>query len=130
MNQKNELKYKSMFVKKLNSDICDYIDWRGDLNFELSPLNDVDALIFAQLSYINFTGLAPDGFNSSIKLSELAKIFFGSSDFEKRSNLGMLIDPKSNELLKRPVRASGSGMSRLWALSAVMILQRKSSLRR
>ncbi len=101
MNQKNELKYKSMFVKKLNSDICDYIDWRGDLNFELSPLNDVDALIFAQLSYINFTGLAPDGFNSSIKLSELAKIFFGSSDFEKRSNLGMLIDPKSNELLKK-----------------------------
>ena len=90
-----------MFEKKINSDICDYIDWRGDLNFEMSPLNDVDALIFAQLSYINFTGLAPVDFNSSIKLSELAKIFFGSSDFEKRSNLGMLIDPKSNELLKK-----------------------------
>lgn len=90
-----------MFGKKLKSDICDYVDWRGDLSFDVSPLNDVDALIFAQLSYMNFNGLAPNDFNSSIKLSELAKIFFGSSDFEKRSDLGVLIDPKSNELLKK-----------------------------
>ena len=90
-----------MFQKRNKSDICDYIDWRGDLSFDLSPLNDVDALIFAQLSYMNFSGLAPNDFNSSIKLSELSKLFFGSSDFEKRSNLGVLIDPKSNELLKK-----------------------------
>jgi len=90
-----------MFEKKINCDICDYIDWRGDLSFELSPLNDVDALIFAQLSYLNFNGLAPNDFNSSIKLSELSKMFFGSSDFEKRSDMGMLIDPKSSELLKK-----------------------------
>lgn len=90
-----------MFDKKTKNDICDYIDWRGDLSFELSPLNDVDALIFAQLSYLNFTGIAPENLNSSIKLSQLSKVFFGSSDFETRSDLGMLIDPKSNELLKK-----------------------------
>ena len=90
-----------MFDKKHKSDICDYIDWRGDLSFEDSPFNDVDALIFAQLSYMNFSGLAPEELNSSILLSQLSKVFFGSSDFEKRSDLGMLIDPKSNELLKK-----------------------------
>jgi len=90
-----------MFDKKHKSDICDYIDWRGDLTFDLSPFNDVDALIFAQLSYLDFSNLAPESLNSSILLSQLSKVFFASSDFERRSNLGMLIDPKSHELLKK-----------------------------
>ena len=88
-------------MKKINSDICDYLDWRGDLTFEKSPLNEIDALIFCQLSYINFANLASQSLDSSIKLSELSKLFFSSSDFEQRSDLGMLIDPKSNELLKK-----------------------------
>ena len=87
--------------KKIKSDICDYIDWRGDLSFEVSPFNDVDALIFCQLSYINFTELAPKELDSSIKLADLAHLFFASKDFEERSNLGVLIDPKTNELLKK-----------------------------
>ena len=90
-----------MSMKKFKSDICDYIDWRGDLSFEFSPFNDIDALIFCQLSYLNFTDLAPSELNSSIKLSELAHLYFASKDFEKRSDLGMLIDPRSNELLKK-----------------------------
>jgi len=90
-----------MSTKKSKSDICDYLDWRGDLPFAVSPFNEVDALILCQLSYLNFTKLAPSSFDSSIKLSELSKLFFASSDFEKRSDLGMLIDPKSNELLKK-----------------------------
>lgn len=89
-----------MSNKKTKSDICDYIDWRGDLDFSVSPLNEVDALIFCQLSYMNFANLAPCGFDSSIKLSELAKLFFAASDFESRSDLGMLIDERTNELLK------------------------------
>lgn len=90
-----------MAVKKQKSDICDYLDWRGDLSFDASPLNEIDALIFCQLSYINFSGLAPSDFNSSIKLSDLAHLFFASSDFKSRSNLGMMIDPKTNVLLKK-----------------------------
>lgn len=88
-------------MKKPHSNICDYIDWRGDLTFEQSPLNEIDSLIFCQLSYMNFMNLAPNNFDSSIKLSKLAKLFFTSSDFKERSNLGILIDPKTNELLKK-----------------------------
>ncbi len=38
------------------ADITDYVAWRGDLSFEQSPWNDVDALIFASLSYLSFQG--------------------------------------------------------------------------
>ena len=31
--------------------LCDYIEWRGDLSFDRDPLNEVDCLIFAWLSY-------------------------------------------------------------------------------
>ena len=31
--------------------ICDYLEWRGDLSFDRDPLNEVDCLIFAWLSY-------------------------------------------------------------------------------
>ena len=34
--------------------ILDYLRWRGDLHWQASPLNDVDLLILAQLSYVNF----------------------------------------------------------------------------
>ena len=90
-----------MARKLKKSDIIDYLDWRGDLTFDVSPLNEVDALIFCQLSYLNFKNLAPESFDSSIKLSELANLFFASSDFETRSDLGMLIDPRTNELLEK-----------------------------
>lgn len=90
-----------MTEKKRKFDILDYLDWRGDLPFGLSPLNEVDSLIFCQLSYLNFTNLAPQAFDAPISLAELSKLFFASSDFESRSDLGMLIDPKTKELLKK-----------------------------
>ncbi|MEG0479044.1 Mbeg1-like protein [Peptostreptococcus sp.] len=33
--------------------IIDYIDWRGDLTFEQSGFNEVDNMIFSQISYLN-----------------------------------------------------------------------------
>lgn len=38
------------------SNITDYIGWRGDLAMEVSPWNEVDALLFATLSYLDFHG--------------------------------------------------------------------------
>ena len=34
--------------------ILDYIRWRGDLDFERDPWNDIDSLILSQLCYANF----------------------------------------------------------------------------
>ena len=57
--------------------ILDYVDWRGDITFDKSPFNDIDNLIFTQLSYINFDGIVPSfNENGSIKLSYAADRFF------------------------------------------------------
>ncbi len=41
------------------SNVHDYIYWRGDLSFEQDPLNEIDALIFSEFSYIDFSKIAP-----------------------------------------------------------------------
>ena len=41
------------------SNLIDYLHWRGDLNFSVSPFNELDAAIFAMLSYVNMAGVVP-----------------------------------------------------------------------
>ena len=55
------------------SNILDYIDWRGDLPFEISPFCDVDALIFCRLSYIPFDNIVPDKFTNYITMNQAVK---------------------------------------------------------
>ncbi len=40
------------------ANLLDYLAWRGDLPLAAVPLCDVDALIFARLSYVPFDGIA------------------------------------------------------------------------
>lgn len=35
-------------------DILDYVRWRGDLSFTESPWNEIDGLIIATTTYMNF----------------------------------------------------------------------------
>ncbi|WP_149553922.1 Mbeg1-like protein [Treponema pectinovorum] len=79
-------------------DIFDYIRWRGDLTFFQAPPTSVDALILCQLSYLNFTGIVEDNFSSKITLNEAAAIFV-RDNFKDRKELGLLINPKTVELL-------------------------------
>ena len=39
--------------------LFDYLDWRGDLRFSEAPINEIDNLIFTQLSYVAFDGIVP-----------------------------------------------------------------------
>ncbi|NLS85976.1 MAG: hypothetical protein GXZ14_10365, partial [Ruminococcaceae bacterium] len=34
------------------SNMLDYLMWRGDISFENSPVNEVDELVFAYISYV------------------------------------------------------------------------------
>lgn len=36
------------------ADVFEYLDWRGDLSIEHNPLNEVDGMILARLSYAPF----------------------------------------------------------------------------
>lgn len=39
------------------TNIIDYINWRGDLSFDASPFNEVDAAIFARFSYMDLKNI-------------------------------------------------------------------------
>ena len=66
------------------ADMMDYLDWRGDLTFEVSGFNEVDNLILAQLIYVEFEGIVP-GIDSddSISLKEASDIFWRQNDAEE-----------------------------------------------
>ena len=53
--------------------LFDYVAWRGDLSLAAVPLNDIDALLFARLSYIPFEGVVPAGFEGGKPLPEAAR---------------------------------------------------------
>lgn len=58
------------------ADMLDYIRWRGDLPFTVSPPNEVDAVIFSTLSYIPFRGRAAFHPEEAIPFSEAVEEFF------------------------------------------------------
>ncbi len=43
-----------------NSNLIDYLIWRGDLTFDNSPLNEIDNLVFSILTYVDFTGIVEE----------------------------------------------------------------------
>ena len=60
--------------KERQDDIYTYIKFRGDLDLKNHPLNEVDALIFSELSYIHFENIVPTvGEKMTISLEEAAK---------------------------------------------------------
>ena len=53
------------------ANMVDYLDWRGDISLQASPWNEIDALLAAHLSYLDFHGgRDPRGWT----LEELARI--------------------------------------------------------
>ena len=62
--------------------IIDYIDWRGDLTFKQSSFNEIDAVIFTQIAYIDFSGIVSSEFNESISLRQASILLATSEDFE------------------------------------------------
>ena len=58
------------------ADMLDYIRWRGDLPFTVSPPNEVDAVIFSTLSYIPFRGRTVFHPEKAIPFSEAVEEFF------------------------------------------------------
>lgn len=87
------------------ANILDYIDWRGDLTFDRDPFNDIDNLIFTQLSFIDFESIVP-GVNSSsrVRLSDAAEEFFSSRDAEK-IEMGVLVPGEIVRLFEKMAKA-------------------------
>ncbi len=62
----------------------DYLQWRGDLPFSRDPINDIDVLVFALLSYLPFKDIVPGiESNKEISLKNAADLYVS-----KYSNTG------------------------------------------
>lgn len=81
------------------ANILDYIVWRGDLSFEISPFNEVDNLILAKLSYLNFSGIVNEENRRGIPLYKAAEIYFEEGR-DKIKNTGDLMQENFFEMLK------------------------------
>ena len=65
--------------------VFEYIKWRGDLSFDEAPFNEVDALIFSRLSYLDFRGFASESFDEARPFSMFGK-------FAEEKGITYLID--------------------------------------
>ena len=86
--------------------LFDYIKWRGDLSFEQSPINEIDALIFCELSYIFYDGIVPeDTADGYVTLRDAAETFFERNAGVDEITLGEIV-PKEIVTLLRNAAAS------------------------
>lgn len=69
------------------NNIIDYLDWRGDVTFEQSPLNEVDNYILCKLGCPDYTGLVPR--HGGVKLGECVQKYFAERG-EKADKLGLM----------------------------------------
>ncbi len=84
------------------ADLFDYLKWRGDLTFSASSMCEVDALIFAELSYINFDGIVSNKRRGQgMSLKNAARRYFDANR-GKDISLGKLV-PNSIVTLLRVV---------------------------
>lgn len=74
-----------------SGNIFDYIDWRGDITLEQSPLNEVDALILSLISYADFRGIVPEGMENGITIEDAAGKYFRIKDIDKEKQARSMV---------------------------------------
>lgn len=81
------------------NNILDYLYWRGDLSFGQDPLNEIDAIIFSEFAYIDFSTLAPTMLeDGQLTIKEAAKLW-DEANREDFMPTGYLHHEKSYEAL-------------------------------
>ncbi len=80
--------------------VFDYLRWRGDLSFEASPLCELDALVFCEISYIFFDGIVPEKLeDGSVTIAEAAEIFF-ERNADREITLGEIVPNEIVDLFR------------------------------
>ncbi len=81
--------------------LFDYVSWRGDLSFEQAPFNEVDGLIFALLSYVDYKDIVPEWhFSEPISLQAAGTSFFMRNPDPRKTSIGLIIPKDILRLLK------------------------------
>ena len=93
----------------------DYIDWRGDLSFSESDINEIDNLIFSQICYVDFKHIVPASPTARpVSLLSAAKRYMSvHKDKGDAAELGMIVPPEIINLMTRAARSARFGSVRL-----------------
>ena len=84
------------------ANLLDYLDWRVDLTLEQAPFNEVDNLILAELSFVDFKDIVPGpGEGESIVLREAAEAFFAKFPQGEKIDMGVLVPGAIPEMLRK-----------------------------
>ena len=84
------------------ANLLDYLDWRGDLTLEQSPFNEVDNLILAELSFVDFKDIVPGpGEGESVVLRDAAEQFFAKFPQGEKIDMGVLVPAAIPEMLRK-----------------------------
>ena len=74
------------------ANLLDYLDWRGDLTMAQAPFNEVDNLILAELSFVDFGGIVPSpGEGESVPLAQAAERYFARFPEGEKIEMGVLV---------------------------------------
>ena len=88
------------------ANLLDYLDWRGDLTLAQSPFNEVDNLILAELSFVDFGGIVPGpGEGNSVPLHQAAEEFFAGRPEGTMIDMGVLV-PADIPVMRRKMADS------------------------
>lgn len=88
------------------ANLLDYLDWRGDLTLRQSPFNEVDNLILAELSFVDFGGIVPPpGQGEGVPLSRAADTFFARFPSGEKIDMGVLVPDAIPEMLRKMAAA-------------------------
>lgn len=74
--------------------VFDYLKWRGDLSFSVSPFNIVDNLILAEIGYMDFNGLVSE---DKIKFSKVGEMLEKKYE-ETQKTMGLIVPAKIIDL--------------------------------
>ena len=70
------------------ANLINYIKWRGDLDFEKAPLNEIDNLAFSLVIYNDLNGIVPDSeTGGEITVKKAADMYFSSHPTEGLSRV-------------------------------------------
>lgn len=95
------------------ANILDYVDWRGDVPLQVSPFNEVDNLLMAELSFLDLGGIVPPPeLGDGIAMKEAAKEYFRRNE-GREIDMGVLVPDKIPDLFCRMANSVRFGSMRL-----------------
>lgn len=96
------------------ANLMDYLDWRGDLTLAQAPFNEVDNLILAELSFVDFQGIVPGpGEGDGVPLAEAAELFFARFPEGEEIDMGVLVPAAIPDMLRKMAASRRFGEMRL-----------------